>query len=382
MKNKLLFIVNNPEFFLSHRLPVARAAKDKGYEVHVATAAGKSVNAIESDGFIHHILPLSRSGTNPFQEAISFLSIFKLFLKIRPDITHLVTIKPVLYGSIAARLVRPKGVVAAVSGLGTIFIAGSFKRKLLKLFIKPLYKFAFGCRNLIVIFQNPDDKKTLKSITPLSEEQCVMIPGSGVDLSEYSYITEPSGTPVIAMASRLLKDKGVFEYVEAAEILKNKGVMARFLLIGDMDRGNPSSVTENDISLWEQNGAVELYGYRKDIASLFSEVNIVVLPSYREGMPKVLLEAAAAGRAVVTTDTPGCRDAVIEGKTGILVPLRDSFAIAGALEYLISNPEIRKNFGIEGRKLAEKIYSIENVVNQHLIIYNKLVSLNTGDEIK
>jgi glycosyltransferase involved in cell wall biosynthesis len=367
---KLLFVVNEPDFFLSHRLPLALAARDSGYEVHIATRAGAGVARLRSLGFPHHVVPLSRSGKNIVVELWSLWYLLRLMSRLRPDVVHLVTIKPVLYGGIAARLAGISAVVAAVSGLGFVFSSTGRRAQLLRKVVLPLYRLALKHPRLRVIFQNPADRAALvdRDIVPL--EQTVLLAGSGVDLSEYGYEPEPAGAPVVVMASRLLKDKGVDEFVRAAARLRKPGVNTRFVLAGERDPGNPQSVSEDEVAGWRASGAVEVLGYCSDIASLFKASHVVVLPSYYgEGLPKVLVEAAACGRAVVTTDFPGCRDSIEPGVTGLLIPTRDVAALSIAINRLLVDPVLRQTMGRAGRRLAEARYGIDRIVAAHLEIY-------------
>lgn len=371
---RILFVVNAPEFFLSHRLPIALAALAQGYDVHVASADGPEVEQIKGLGFTHHAIPFSRSGQNPLRELKTFFSLVRLFVAVKPRLVHLVTIKPVLYGGIAARLAGVKAVVAAVSGLGTVFMANTLFARFRKTLVSMLYRAAFKHKRLAVIFQNPDDRDALLAIGTLSSSTAKMIRGSGVDLNDYPFVAEPSGKLVVSMAARLLKDKGVVEFVSAARLLRERGLEAEFWLIGSPDPGNPSSVTGEEVKEWEQEGVVTALGYRKDIAALYSASHIVCLPSYREGLPKSLVEAAACGRAVVTSDVPGCRDAITENETGLLVPPRDSGALADAIQRLLEDSELRRTLGNAGRKLAEEAFNIEAIVEQHLVIYKELLA--------
>jgi len=372
MNSLLLIVVNDAAFFLSHRLAVAQGAKNAGYEVQIASMPGPAVEQIRDLGFVHHELPLSRSGKNIFAEILSLVSIWRLLWRLKPDVLHLVTIKPVLYGGIAARLAPVKGVVAAVSGLGFVFLAKGLKATILRRIIRSLYCFALGKKNLRVIFQNPDDRDVLVGMGALEPIKVEMIRGSGVDLASYTEVPEASGTPIVCLAARLLRDKGVLEFVEAVRILRQRGVNAQFQLVGDLDLGNPASITVDELEAWRQEGFIELTGFRKDVANLFRDAHIVTLPSYREGLPRVLVEAAACGRAVVTTDVPGCRDAIEPGITGLLVPVRDSLALADAIEVLLNDSGMRQKMGHAGRMLAESEFSIDKIVKQHLDIYSKL----------
>ena len=372
----LLMLVNDAAFFLSHREPVAKAARDAGFQVVVATAAGPAVPAVTDAGYDHHEIRLTRSGRNPFAEILSLVSIVRLFRAVRPDVVHLVTIKPVLYGGIAARLVGVPGVVSAISGLGIVFAsAGGLKTGMTRFAAKQLYRFALGHRNQRVIFQNSNDRDVLTSLARLRPEQVIMIPGSGVDLSEYAMTAEAdTEIPVVVMAARLLRDKGVYEFVEAARIVNKSMPRARFLLAGDTDPANPTSVIASELEDWRQEGVVELLGYRSDIARILARSHIVVLPSYYgEGLPRVLVEAAACGRPVVTTDMPGCRDAIAPGESGLLVPPRDAEALAAAIERLIEDADLRRAMGNAGRRFAERHFSIEDVVATHLSTYRALL---------
>lgn len=374
-QQSILFAVNTPEFFFSHRLPVAIAAQQAGIQVHVASADGADVEKIIKLGFLHHVVPFSRSGQNPLVELKTFLSLCFLFSRVKPTLVHLVTIKPVVYGGIAARLVCIESVVAAISGLGSVFSANRGLPLLRLRLVRLLYRSALKHKNLRVIFQNADDKEKLLSTGALLPSQVAMIRGSGVSLDEYPYLPEPEGLPVVAMAARLLKEKGVCEFVEAARILKARSIKVDMRLIGSPDFGNPSSVTEEELVRWKAEAVVNFLGFRTDIAAQYAASNIVCLPSYYgEGLPKSLIEAAACGRAVVTTDMPGCRDAITPDETGILIQPKSAEALADAIQYLIENPAMRMKMGEAGRKLAENAFTIESVVEQHMSIYQELLA--------
>lgn len=372
---KLLFIVNDPRFFLSHRLPIALEAKKSGYDVWVATMPHQDSSQIEALGLKWIALPLSRSGKQPLHEFTAMFAIWRLLWTIKPDLLHLVTIKPVLYGGIASRFAPVGGVVAAISGLGFVFVSRGWKAALLRQVVRLLYKLALVRGRVRVVFQNVDDMQVLLSQNVLNRRQARLIRGSGVDLYRYPYVSEPvSGVPVVCFASRLLRDKGVVEFVEAAKLVKQRGISVRFLLIGDPDPGNPTSITHEELESWRLEGIVEVTGHRDDIPRIFSQSHIVVLPSYYgEGLPKVLVEAAACGRAVVTTDHPGCRDAIVPNVSGLLVPVRDVSALAAAIERLLLEPEVRQRMGAEGRRLAEAEFSIDKIVQQHMDVYAELV---------
>lgn len=369
---KILYIVNEPWFFLSHRLPIALAAQERGYTVHVATRAGETVEQILGKGFIHHELSLSRNGSSIPSELSSLLNIWRLINKIEPDVLHLVTIKPVLYGGIASRFTSVKKVVAAVSGLGTLFLAEGSKADLKRKVGIGLYRLALRSKKTTVILQNPDDKQLLIDLKAVKAEQTTLIRGSGIDLSTFQTFPENiTDIPVVTFAARLLFDKGVAEYVEAIKLLNEKGVVAHYHIVGDLDPGNITSATTTDIEEWSAIPNLVVVGYQEDMSAVFRDSNIAVLPSYREGLPKVLIEAAACGRAVITTDVPGCRDAIEENETGLLVPVKDSNELANAIEKLVTDTELRIEMGIAGRQLAEREFAIEKVIEKHLSIYQQ-----------
>lgn len=375
----ICFVVNNPDFLISHRLDICKEALKKGYNVHVISANKESIHRLKLLGFIVHFHDVGRGKMNPIYELFQIFKYVQLFQKIKPDIVHLITIKPYLYGGIAARLAKVPAVVSAVAGLGILFSSSSFKYSLLRTGLYPLFWLAFGHKNQSVIFQNKEDRDSLVNWGVVAGNKVKMIRGSGVNLDACPSIDEPNGVPIIAFAARLLKDKGVEVFVEASGILKQRNIVARFWLIGEPDTGNSNTVTQEQLKGWEKAGLVELFGYRKDIPNLFSKSNIVTLPSYYgEGLPKVLIEAAACGRVVVTTDHPGCRDAIEPDTSGVLVPVRNAEALADAIQNLIENPEKRKTMGQAGRELAECEFAIEKVVGAHLKIYQELLENIAG----
>lgn len=371
--HRLLFVVNNPAFFLSHRLPLALAAQRAGYEVHVATMAGASVVEIQSHGLTLHVIPMTRSGKNPFKEVRSVWALWRLFRRVQPDLVHLVTIKPVLYGGIAARLARVPGMVAAISGLGFVFVSTSWKVRLLRVIVGRLYRLALGHPNSRVILQNGSDREVLTALGAIKESQVVLIRGSGVDLDAYAGKPEPSAPIIAIMVARLLRDKGVQEFIEAARLLKQSNVPVTMRLVGSVDPGNPASMAQAEIDQAHRDGLIDALGERRDIAALYASAHIAVLPSYREGLPKSLIEAAACARAVVTTNVPGCRDAIVPDSTGILVPPRDAAALAEAIKRLVLDPALRQHMGQEGRRWAEREFNVQEVCSRHLAIYADLL---------
>lgn len=369
---KLAFVINNVDFLLSHRLPILLAAQQRGYAVCVIAPNAENDERLRKIGVSCHNITLSRGGNNPITDIRTVFQLVRIFKKIRPDIIHLVTIKPVLYGGLAARLSHVPAVVAAVSGLGTVFLSKGIVSSIRRWFVAKLYRLAFAQKKIAVIFQNPDDKNLMLAFKALKESQTRLVRGSGVDLKNYPFRAENMHGNVVVMAARLLRDKGVYEFVEAARILKSRGEIIEMRLIGAPDPCNPTSITDTELQAWKTEDVVSLQGYRSDIAEQYSQANIICLPSYREGLPKALVEAAACGRAVITTDVPGCRDAIEPSETGILVNVRDAVSLADAIQYLYEHPEERIKMGIAGRLLAERAFSIDKIVEQHLTIYQQL----------
>ena len=373
MKPILLLVVNVDWFFLSHRLPVALAARDAGFDVHVAAALTGPAEAIERYGFKFHSLDLDRRNMGVLSAFRLINTLFHLMRRLSPSVVHLVTIKPVLMGGLAARLAGVSSVVAAISGLGFVFTAQGVKASVRRYLVSFLYRLALARAGVRVIVQNGDDQSLMRRYAGIQDNQVVRIPGSGVDVRNWKMQPLPSGLPIVLMAARLLVDKGVQEFVYAARILHGYAG-SRFVLVGDVDPGNPTSLTSEQITQWVEEGMIEWWGYRNDMSQVLSAAYVVVLPSYREGLPKVLVEAAASGRAVITTDVPGCRDAIAAGRTGLLVPSRNGQALVAAIRALLDDPHQCAEMGTAGRFLAEEEFDVNMVIEQHLTLYKELLS--------
>jgi glycosyltransferase involved in cell wall biosynthesis len=378
----LLFVVNQAEFFLSHRLPLALAAKREGYDVHIATPISAGVAVIQAAGLTHHAVSFSRKGMHPFSELSSLGALFRLYRKLRPDIVHHVTIKPVIYGGAMARVAGVLAVVNAVSGLGYVFISRGLKAAFLRRTVRRAYRFALNHSNSRVIFQNNDDLELFTRDNLVRPQQAILVRGSGVDLKRFAPTKPAKGTPVVLFASRLLRDKGAREFVEAARALQSGGVQARFVLVGDVDPGNPASLSTDTVKGWHQERVIEWWGQREDMPAVFAQVHIVCLPSYREGLPKVLIEAAACGRPIVATDVPGCREIVRHNDSGLLVPAKDSRALANALRQLVTDPALRERMGRRGREIAAQEFGLERVVAETLAVYRTLLAGRKGGVVE
>lgn len=368
-------------FFLSHRLPIAIKAINQGYEVHLATSISSKLDVLKSHGLIVHPMNLNRSKSSLFTIFYEFKQIYSIIKSISPNLIHLVTIKPVLLGGLASRILKINAVVYAVSGLGFVFINQGYKAELFKKITKLLYRVALKHKNKIVIFQNADDQKFVSKFARISQKDTKLILGSGVDLNYFTSKALESKMPKILIASRLLNDKGILEFVKAAKIVNESSFRARFVIAGDIDVYNPASIQKSEIDQWKIESSVEFLGHIKNMKKLITSSSIVVLPSYREGFPKILIEAAACGRPVITSDVPGCRDAIENNKTGLLVPVRNAKELAKKIIYLLDNPLISRAMGKAGRKRAENLFDINIVVDKHLKIYSALLANSENGEL-
>lgn len=379
----LLFVVNVSWFFLSHRLPLALEAKRRGMQVHLATrVTSESDRArIAAAGIRLYELQVVRARLSLIADAILFWKLVRLYRRVRPDLVHHVTMKPVVFGGIACRFAPVRAVVSAITGLGYAFVAQGAWAALRRRLLKFLLRVALGGRNSCVIFQNPDDAAAMVDAAVVERGRAVVIAGSGVDLARYSPRPEPASNPVrVLLASRMLAEKGVEIFVQAAGILRAERVPAEYLLAGLPDPDNPGSIPEATLRRWDERREVRWLGHSEDMPALLESVHVVCLPSYYgEGVPKVLIEAAAAARPIVATDTPGCREIVRDGVNGILVPPRDAVALAGAVRRLIADPALRASFGVAGRRLAESQFSLHQVVNRTMHVYATLLAHKAHD---
>lgn len=369
--SKLFIVVNVDWFFLSHRLPIALRAIEEGYDVTILAIEEEGLgDEIRSHGLAFISLPSSRGGMNPIKDIGLIRFLYKVYQREKPDIIHHVAIKPVLYGSIAARLARSKKIINAVSGLGSMFINPNRLYPIYQI-ISRLYKIAFQNPRIHVIIQNNDDKEIIKKLTSIIDGKIHLIEGSGVDLSSFQYTEEPDSLPIqIALVSRMLWDKGIGELVEASKVLKKKhGDGVEVILAGKVDPENKSSIAKDQLVEWTNEGWIKWVGFQTDIVGLYRSSHIAVLPSYREGLPKSLIEGMAIGRPVVTTDAPGCRSVVDEGYNGFKVPIKDVELLADRLDQLISSKELRNRMGINSRKLAEEKFSLKMVLDKTFEIY-------------
>ena len=370
---KLFIIVNVDTFFLSHRKDIALRAKDAGYDVTVIAKDTGKGNYIKSIGLRFINLPINKAGTNLKEELKTFRFLFNLYRREKPDIVHHVGLKVVLWGGLAAKLLKINGVVNAISGLGILFSDERKDSFMTKQIIR-LYRFSHHRNKLIDIFQNNEDKALFLSNHILTDNQCAMTNGSGVNLKEFDLTEEPESPPVkVIFTARMVEDKGVLILIEAAKRLEAqyRGKVI-FLLCGGLD-SNPEGIKESTLRNLCDGTYIQWLGLRDDVLRLLKESHIVAFPSwYREGIPRSLIEATAIGRPIITTHSIGCKETVTDGYNGFLIPVKDSAALAEKLKILIDDEELRKTFGRNSRTIAEQKFSIEDVIQTHLSIYKQL----------
>ena len=371
-KKKILFFVAEDWFVCSHWLPLIAGAKMAGFDVVVVTRVNKHASKILELGATLLPIDFSRRGLNPFVELNAIFQLWKIYRRERPDIVHHVAMKPMLYGSLVGRFSGTPKAVNWVAGMGWLFTSTKYKARILS----PLVKSALGwlLSKTTVIVENKDDQAILIG-SGVEEQYIHIVRGAGVDTSAYQPTSEfDGGVPVVVLPARMLWDKGVREFVEAAGILQSRGVSARFVLVGEPDPGNPASVQFEQLQEWQKSGVVEWWGRREDMPHVLAMSHIVCLPSYREGLPKALLEAASCGRPIVTTDVPGCREIVRDGDNGLLVGVRNADALADALEVLLADAAQRKRMGLRGRERALAEFSQEQTVSQVLALYREALA--------
>lgn len=358
---KVLILTSHTPSIFQFRLDMIKDFQLRGHEVVVAGNGSVSEWGEQFKGINvqYFEIRLSRNGVNPFSDIITYRDIKSVLKKVKPDKIFVYQAKTVSYGCMAAKKCRITEIYPLVAGLGSIFIDKGIKTKIVRSVLVTFYKKAFKNSNKVFV-QNPDDKKFLVDKKLTNKEKIVMINGSGVNLDKFSKVDIPE-KPSFLYIGRLIKDKGVMEYLEACKRVKNKyGEKVRCLLVGPYDT-NPSALTDKDINPYIQDGSVEYFGEQKDVRPYIAKCGTFVLPSYREGTPKAVLESMAMGRAIITTDAPGCRETVINGENGFLVPVKDVNALVDKMIYLCENPEINKAMGQKSYQIAVEKYDVKKV---------------------
>jgi glycosyltransferase involved in cell wall biosynthesis len=368
----ILYLVTEDWYFWSHRLAVARAARHAGARIVVAARLADHRARIEREGFVATDIPFDRSGLNPRRDRATVEAILAAYRAHRPDLAHHIAMKPVLYGSYAARRAGVSTVVNAMAGLGFLFVSRGAAGRVLRPFVKLALRRACDRDGTLVIVQNDDDRTVFAHEIGVAPARIAVVRGSGVDIAAFAPTPEPPGPPVALFVGRLLRDKGVAELVEAARLLRQRGVGLTVRLVGGTD-ANPASIPEATLGAWRREGVVELPGPSADVAAEYARAHIAVLLSYREGLPKALLEGAACARPVVATDVPGCREICRDGETGLLVPARSVKPAADALARLASNPVLRARMGAAARALVEREFADDRVCGETLALYARLL---------
>lgn len=376
---KLLFVISQASYVLSHRLSLAQSAREKGYDVSLATADSQETNLIEKEGFqVYRLKHLHRSNLSPFKQFAALKELVTLYKNLRPDIVHHVAMKPVLYGAFAAQQAQVPRVINAFGGLGYLFSSPSLRAQILQAGIQLPMRRALAQPNSTLILQNQDDEALLRQRGFLAGQNVTLIPGAGVDTHLYAPRESPqkenkgASSPLkIVFVGRLLWDKGVRELCEAAVRIHQDVHSVEIDLYGDIDPQNPLSLTLGDVDKLTKQFPVHFKGATQDVASVYQQADMAVLPSYREGMPKSLLEAASCGLPLVTTDVPGCREVVVHGENGLLVPPQDPGALADALLHLCHHKSLRDQQGLASRKRVLSFFSQESINKQTLALYEE-----------
>ncbi|MDA9021367.1 glycosyltransferase family 4 protein [Gammaproteobacteria bacterium] len=371
-KIKILYIVNVDYFILSHRLPILMEALKHGFEVHIACADTGKFKELEAFGFHMHGLSLQRKNMNILSFIKDFYEVNAIIKLVQPSVMHLLTIKPIILGGLHSFLFQQRKIVASMTGLGFVFSSNRFLIKCLRVIIKIIYRFILGRDNVNIIVQNEEDRTKILRIASANPSNVHLIKGTGIDMKNVQFKElKDQDQKIIFMASRLLKDKGVNEFLMASNLLSDRAKEITFWLAGQIDDENPESFTSKELKkLQEQYSNVIFLGQISNVLEVLEDSYIAVLPSYREGFPKFLSESASIGRPIITTDVAGCRDAVINNQTGLLVPPRNHIKLANAIEFLVDNFITAKNFSLKGRQFAEEELNLESVLSKHIEIYN------------
>lgn len=376
MTRTVVLFANTDWYLFNFRLSLARRLRETGARLILVSPDGEYGPKLREMGFDWRPLPMNRRSLNPFREARLVLHLTGLLRREKVDIVHGFTIKPAIYGAIAGKLAGVKGRVNAVAGMGYVFISDELKARLLRPLVRLLARFAFDGSDARLIVQNPDDHAAFVDTGLVRGERVRIIPGSGVDCSKFAVSTRVrgEGEPLrVVLAARMLWDKGLAEFIQAARSLKAEGRAITFVLAGDPDPGNPASVAASDLDGWAAEGLVEWLGHVSDMPALLADADVVVLPSYREGLPKTLIEAAACALPLVTTDVPGCREVVSDNEDGLLVPVREWSPLAVAMARLDDDAALRARLGAAARVKALALFDETIVIDRTLAVYDELL---------
>ena len=372
MKPKVILTANTDWYLYNFRIALAKYLREREIEVVLVSPMGKFVSKLQEQGFRWIRWEVGRQTITPWTEIVATYRLFQIYRQEQPNLVHHHTIKPCIYGSMAARILKNIGVVNSITGRGFVFLGDERKAKALRPFVKRIYRQAFNFPHG-VIFENQTDKDYFLNEGLIRDAQAWLIEGVGVDPEKFSPLPEPEGPPVILFAARMLWDKGVGVLVEAARILHEMAPV-RIVLVGEPDPGNPSSVDEATLREWDREGVIEWWGFRENMQDIYAQSHIVTLPTmYGEGVPTVLQEAAACQRAVVASDIPGCRHIVKDGYNGFITPPGDPVALAEALARLISDDNLRSQMGAAGRQYFLEKFTTDHVNSETLLVYDTVL---------
>jgi len=373
VRPSLCFVVTEDWYFHSHRFALARAAQAAGYAVTVATRCGRHADELRAAGLEVVPIPFERSLRRPQRDVASFLALRRLLRARRPDVIHAVSLKPILLALAAAP--ERRRCIAAFTGLGYLFSSSDRRATLVRALVRRALRGLLGDGRAWTLVQNADDAALLGAAGIGVPARTVLIPGAGVELERFPLTPEPDAAPpVVLLPARVLVDKGVREFVVAATRLRAAGVRARFVIAGQHDRDNPGAIPSAELERWKRAGTVEWWGHRDDMAAVYAQAAVVCLPSYREGLPKALLEAGAVGRALVTTDVPGCRDVVDDGVEGLRVPPRDSAALAEAIKRLLGDDALRARCAAAAHERVVREFASTRIAVATLDLYRRVLA--------
>lgn len=365
---KIGLVANTDWYLFGYRKPLAAELVKAGHQVVLLSPPGKYAKQLLAEGFDWQELSFSRKGINPLRELLDIYGFWRTYKIEEFDVVHHFTIKAVIYGSIVAKLLSIPLIVNSITGLGSVFTSGRRSMRVIRRLVLALYRFAL--RGTQTIFQNASDMEYMQQAGLVSTRNSHLIKGSGVDIDRFEQRPEPVGLPIVLLASRMLWEKGIQEFVDAARELNRDGAVATFVLVGAPDPGNPSSITEGQLKAWADSGAVMWAGWKDDMPTALSEASIVCFPTYYgEGLPRILIEAGAAGRPVVTTDIPACREIIQHEVNGLLVPPRDVQALVEALRKLVSNAALRQRLGLAGREIVKASFTVEKINRETMALY-------------
>jgi len=370
-KKRVLFVITEDWALISHRLHLAEAAIKLGYEVAVVTRVTKYRDMLEASGLKVFHWRLERRSLNPISEIISIVHLWKILTFFGPDIIHAVAQKPVIYAGLALKFSKKAKFVAALGGVGFIFTGKNIKANLLKPIVKLCLRFVLRDPTSKLILQNIDNVQTILDLSIVDKNRITLIKGAGVEIGKFQPSLIPKGPPMVILPARMLWDKGVAEFVRVAGRIKARHIKARFVLVGDVDSHNPASITQSQVDQWVQQGAVEHWSRRDNMDQIYQQASIVCLPSYNEGLPKVLLEAASCARPTVAFNVPGCREIVRDGINGFLVSFGDETALEKAIVTLIKDRSLCAKMGAKGREIVEQAFSGEIINAQTFAIWNE-----------